>query len=550
MNKRILFSILLLGGNTLFGQSLVKNLQPGFLDSSPRKMVSHNGKMYFFGRDTLDGNFELWVSDGTSSGTHLVKDIYPAGGAIDYDSPLISLGPYLYFRARESASWAMVLWRSDGTAAGTIKLSSSQGGSDENFIAYNGKLYFSSIRSTTGRELWKTDGTVAGTAIVIDLDPGMDDGIPGNSSMLGIEQRAAVVGSQLYFVGNNGTSGYEIFKTSGTAASTSLVKDELLGNNTNYIPRNLIELNGNLYFTFLTSGTEDEIYKSDGTAAGTGLLKDINPGTDGSFCENFTVFNGKLYFTAITSSEGRELWKTDGTLAGTTMVKSINPGPGDMSYVPVELEAGGNCLFFSADGDGNLDMKLWRTDGTTNGTYLIKDVSGNIGSSMLNNLYYSGGLLYFTGQPPVSNTQLKIFISDGTAQGTTKVNDNYNGLIYAYPANYYAFGGKIYFSAKDGINGDELWVLDPLALNLDEEEKDVLNCFVFPNPFKQELTLSTKELLGETKIKVFGFDGSLIKETSFQEQNKTLDLGNLPTQAYLLEISSGNKKRIIKLIKE
>jgi ELWxxDGT repeat protein len=36
--------------------------------------------------------------------------------------------------------------------------------------------------------------------------------------------------------------------------------------------------------------------------------------------------NGTLFFSAYTAADGIELWKSDGTTAGTTLVKDIFPG--------------------------------------------------------------------------------------------------------------------------------------------------------------------------------------------------------------------------------
>src|SRR5436305_290636 len=63
----------------------------------------------------------------------------------------------------------------------------------------------------------------------------------------------------------------------------------------------LIEYNGFLYFTLSTPETGIELWKSDGTDAGTSMLKDINPGTQGSAPRDMTPFNGSLYFAASTS---------------------------------------------------------------------------------------------------------------------------------------------------------------------------------------------------------------------------------------------------------
>jgi hypothetical protein len=58
----------------LFAQSfsLVKDYTPG----APTELIVYNGKVYFKNSDGVVGN-ELFVTDGTSAGTNLVKDIRP-----------------------------------------------------------------------------------------------------------------------------------------------------------------------------------------------------------------------------------------------------------------------------------------------------------------------------------------------------------------------------------------------------------------------------------------------------------------------------------------
>src|SRR5262249_10202189 len=145
-----------------------------------------------FGRQLLfvanDGatGFELWVTDGTPGGTHLVKDIN-RGKNDSFPGGLAVIDGVVYFGATTKRE-GRELWRSDGTEAGTRLVaniapgsaSSSPGG----FTKVNGTILFTADaffqtgagqnQQTTylGRELWRTDGTAAGTALVKDIDPG------------------------------------------------------------------------------------------------------------------------------------------------------------------------------------------------------------------------------------------------------------------------------------------------------------------------------------------------------------------------------------------
>jgi ELWxxDGT repeat protein len=63
------------------------------------------------------------------------------------------------------------------------------------------------------------------------------------------------------------------------------------------------------YISQANDGTNGyELWKSDGTSAGTVLVKDINPGTNNSFPNSFINLNNTLYFAADDGTNGKELW--------------------------------------------------------------------------------------------------------------------------------------------------------------------------------------------------------------------------------------------------
>src|SRR5689334_21019365 len=76
------------------------------------------------------------------------------------------------------------------------------------------------------------------------------------------------------------------------------------------------------------------------------LVRDIDPGATGSGPGAFAAIAGTLFFVADDGTHGFELWRSDGTTAGTAMVKDINPG-GDST--PSELVNVNGTLFFRAD---------------------------------------------------------------------------------------------------------------------------------------------------------------------------------------------------------
>src|SRR5262249_40363866 len=156
--------------------------------------------------------------------------------------------------------------------------------------------------------------------------------------------------------------------------------------------QNLTSFNGELYFSADDGVHGSELWKSDGTVDGTMLVKDIDPATSSIYFyqheSNFTDVNGTLYFIAQDSVHGVGLWKSDGTTDGTVLVKEMLPNANSyVGYLPPTNFIGINgMLYFTADAlsDG---VELWRSDGSGSGTSVVKD---------LNPGYYNSNLKWMT----------------------------------------------------------------------------------------------------------------------------------------------------------
>ncbi len=267
------------------------------------------------------------------------------------------------------------------------------------------------------------------------------------------------VGSQVYFLAQTPTTGTELWKSDGTSAGTVLVKEFIVGRYgvSPYLIGNtaLTNVNGTLFFTVDDQIHGAELWKSDGTAAGTTLVKDINPGVDHSYPRQLLNFNGTLYFVARSPSEGRELWKSDGTEAGTVLVKDIFSGSGYGQ--PSSLTVVGSQLFFRAL-DASNGAELWKSDGTSSGTLLVKDIAPGTASSSLQYLANLNGTLYFTANDGTNGEEL--WKSDGTNAGTMLFKDIRAGASGSSPRSLLNVAGTIYFRANDGASGLELWKSD------------------------------------------------------------------------------------------
>jgi ELWxxDGT repeat protein len=259
-----------------------------------------------------------------------------------------------------------------------------------------------------GDELWRSDGTAAGTTLVKDLCPG---------SCWGVHSRLVVVGSLLYFLGSDGER-TTLFRTDGTAAGTVPVflSSSALGQKLFYP---FAELGGKLLLALPNTALgQTELWSTDGTGAGTAMVKSLGPLPGPSYFPG-PVRIGRLGATLFFSNDdgvhGREPWKTDGTSAGTALVKDVFPGgTGSITVTPFsgpqDLPVIGGSLLFPACDDTH-GCALWKSDGTTAGTTLIRALSP-VGLANWN------GEAVFAGD---DGSGSGLFKSDGTAAGTVRV---------------------------------------------------------------------------------------------------------------------------------
>jgi Raf kinase inhibitor-like YbhB/YbcL family protein len=469
--------------------ALTKDIKPGAGGAFEPVVISLGAGstgVYFGAEGDATKGRELYKSDGTSAGTVLVKDINP--GAESSSSPagstqvksglndFATVGTTTYFAANDGTNGSE-LWKTDGTEAGTLLVKDIEPGAGHSepskFVAFGAnKVLFYAKTAASGYELWISDGTDAGTTMVKEIQAGAMNGVDPDESPLPV-----VIGTTAFFTANNGATGFELWKTDGTSGGTVLVKDVNPGAPSLSAPQfapTFAAVGTRLYFDANTATQGTELWTSDGTEAGTTIVKDLFTGNDpnnaanpaSSSPSNLTPFGNKLVFAATTAADGNELFITDGTDAGTTIIKDIFPGQ-DMGTAnssrsrPIGVI--GTTLYFSGN-DGTVGTELWKTDGTSAGTSLVKDI--NAGSSDGVNDNEKGivfdGRLYFVGETLASGREL--FTSDGTAAGTVLDTDvNPGSAGNSNIASLTVAGGKLFFLAETAATGKELWARSPNA---------------------------------------------------------------------------------------
>ncbi|MDX1409783.1 MAG: hypothetical protein R3330_16655, partial [Saprospiraceae bacterium] len=361
---------------------------------------------------------ELWKTNGTAAGTVKIVDDSGSGFGV-YTNYMAEMNGKIYYPGIDDAG-DVELWVTDGTADGTkrVKDIDTAGSSfPRDMVASEGKLYVNVFTNAAGRELLVTDGSEAGTEL-FNLDP---LGASTNPDSL-----TPVDGGLFFYDQNDG----EVYFTDGTQAGTRIVAEEnqaiASGSLTKY-PQLIMDddwlgYKGKLLFTgrFNSADNETRLYELDRNGAIEELA--LADGTRLDITENVVTSNGKVYFVA-NSSAGLHIFEYDGSaltnlttseasrpyqnrLVGTSLgvfmyvemaglppyllrvdntngPAGVGPalrGSGDYSFADVEnmVEVNGTVFFRAyTEGTGGSDfgIELWKTDGSQQGTDLVKDIN-------------------------------------------------------------------------------------------------------------------------------------------------------------------------------
>lgn len=281
-----------------------------------------NNQTYFYDWAALTFETTLYKTDGSNTAT-TVKTFNTLFAEMT-DFTEVNGELYFVFNRRE-------LWKTDGTDAGTIQLKAFSGligTNNVNFtglkgmIAFNNALYFVADDGINGRELWVSDGTAVGTVLLIDLD-----GTAASTS----PTQFHIINDQLVFLSSEGGATSDgIWVSDGTAIGTTRISTTLVNGDISYYDgigtgrAAFVESLNVLFFTGNDGINGNELWLTDGTALGTKMVKNISSTNSQPIILMPT--NGYIVFGAQDDDVRVKLWRSDGTDAGTTLIKDIHPG--------------------------------------------------------------------------------------------------------------------------------------------------------------------------------------------------------------------------------
>jgi ELWxxDGT repeat protein len=140
----------------------------------------------------------------------------------------------------------------------------------------------------------------------------------------------------------------------------------------------------------------------------------------GIYPTDSVIVNGVSFFAANDGVHGMELWKSDGTADGTAIVKDIVRGGGSSNIISMTAFNGRSVIFFTANRDGT--RSLWRSDGTAGGTQELKNLgpARKLTSDVLEfQIRVANGRAMFVIHGVDGSVNL--WASDGTTKGTTSI---------------------------------------------------------------------------------------------------------------------------------
>lgn len=328
-------------------------------------------KMFFSAYDASNGN-ELWVTDGTSAGTTLLKDLKPGTGS-SYPWGFMKIGNEVFFNCTD-VGLERKLWKTDGTATGTVKVNVP-----EPFFIVNGnisklgnKMIFFATNTTDGFEPYVSDGTTSGTFMLGNFNSTAVNS--GNSLLPYVDEANLRTNSKYCFlILHNGTDS-SLYRTDGTIAGTIRVAPAGMSIYTRISSGGYTDVDEKdiwiVRYNNIGSGNAESIYKSDGTTAGTYLVAQ-----NISYGQKVKIYKNALWMQArnTASVSNVEPWRSGGNQATTNKAFEVAPGEPLAGFFfssdPYGFFITNNKLyFFAKNAAGNAGLYEYNGDFTFNGS--------------------------------------------------------------------------------------------------------------------------------------------------------------------------------------
>ncbi len=475
--------------------TLAADIVAGSGDSFPNSFVELNGVLYFGAEPAADQQQLYSFNPSTNQLTKLSN--FVNGTTTSSVFRLFTFDNDVFFAAMNTGAANNISVGGTPSAPGNVGLElfkfdpstqtvsmvkdilpGANGSNPAQFIAFQGKMYFTADDGVNGSEMWVYDPVTSNATLLHSFNAGGAGGSPSNYTVVGGKLVFAAF-DQSYssgsftFIDNDEFWFYD----PAAAPANQFTKFELNPTNATHPNFGSAPMEDNavigtkVYFGASSSSSpnfNEFMWMWDSATPATAPVKvaEVNPGaTSPDGYTDFTLLNGKIYFRATdgNTSKGDELWRFDPSNNSVTNVFDINPGAAGNSSPNGLIVVNGN-LYFSATSAAN-GRELWKHNPTTNATTRLTDLATGAADSspgdftLFNNKLYFGALSTSAGD--------ELYVLDPTNDAVTLEQDLFTGSTSGVannssPNNLTVAGGKLFFSADDGAaHGRELFVVAP-----------------------------------------------------------------------------------------
>lgn len=488
-----------------------------------------NGLLYFVATDQ-PYNDELWVTDGTQQGTHKVKDINPNGGSGIGDLRVV--GNKIYFLANEtktdlSPTDDYDLYVSDGTTSGTTKVKDLDQPfnnllSEDNAGVTNGKIVFCTLTdvmvtdgSSNGTrslapitltgytsangycemngnvyfivnsDIWKSNGTVAGTKAVKSISDSATC-----HWKLAFASKIKAFNGKLYIIGSESGFGPDLYCFDGT--ETGAVTKVLSMPMGNTYPDNLHECGGSLWFSAYDTASYS-LYRISSS--------DVQPQRICMINSTLSFSGNKIFFP----NDFNDGYKVVDALTGAQSSfgrSSLSLNGIGFSANPNTVLVMGNKIIYQAYDSATGYQVMCITDGTSEGIQVV----------MPSDAVTSHPFDYTPGCGLID-------VFDFTTYGNKVV----------IPADFNNAGRELWFyESADLING------------IQEQTQAAISIYPNPAHDLLTIDLGKEALSSDAVIQLIDLSGRVVSSTPVSEQQSKISVSSLATGSYIVNVVKGN----------
>ena len=401
----------------------------------------------YYAAPTAIGNYVLWVTDGTLSGTHNIF-----GGTQNFGTQtpygFAPTGDDEVFVA-EDPTGHIAVWVTQGTGSSTIELVSGLQGqyslSPQQFVTVGSKVVFEGRDSIGDEALWST-GANGGVQILLQFDKPRD--------------RVTTFGNFAIAADSDAGGSAQLWVTDGTAADTALV----------YSGATSSDFDDDFYLAYVSG---DALFEATDATGGRGLFavygagggnQELLSSKQGLYAlqpSALTLSGTKAFFSAYDSHGRQALWITNGTAAGTNELYYNASGP---ALAPTDVTSDGSVVAFEGRDSSGAYSLFW-SDGTAGGTHEVAAGLFNQNIASPNFLAYGARVLFVAAD---SSGDLGLWTSDGASADTAEIEAGAQGAYSLTPAHMLVVGFRVFFLATDATGKVGVWTTNGTAAGTDE----------------------------------------------------------------------------------